>query len=62
MIKQPLTSKEFEVYLNRLAHFAIEYYDNPSAYSVTPGTNLGISRNLGRVSAKMSTSNRLFQM
>lgn len=41
MIKQPLTSKEFEVYLNRLAHFAIEYYDNPSAYSVTPDVTPG---------------------
>ncbi|VDO75661.1 unnamed protein product [Haemonchus placei] len=38
VIKQPLTSREFEVYLNRLAHFAIEYYNDPTVYDVTPST------------------------
>ncbi|KAK5978697.1 hypothetical protein GCK32_007279 [Trichostrongylus colubriformis] len=45
VIKQPLTSKEFEVYLNRLAHFAIEYYDNPTIYDVTPNVSPGFLYN-----------------
>nr|CDJ85559.1 Pyridoxal phosphate-dependent decarboxylase domain containing protein [Haemonchus contortus] len=45
VIKQPLTSREFEVYLNRLAHFAIEYYNDPTVYDVTPNVSPGFLYN-----------------
>ncbi|WKY02379.1 hypothetical protein Q1695_015990 [Nippostrongylus brasiliensis] len=45
IIRQPLTSREFEVYLNRLAHFAIDYYNNPTVYNVTPDVMPGFLYN-----------------
>ncbi|KAL6726349.1 hypothetical protein Aduo_008332 [Ancylostoma duodenale] len=45
MIAQPLTSKEFEVYLHQLARFAVDYYDDPCIYNVTPEVSPGFLYN-----------------
>ncbi|KJH40065.1 hypothetical protein DICVIV_14020 [Dictyocaulus viviparus] len=45
LIREPVTSAEFESYLNSLACFAIEYYDNPTAYNVTPDVKPGFLYN-----------------
>ncbi|EPB71231.1 pyridoxal-dependent decarboxylase domain protein [Ancylostoma ceylanicum] len=45
MIAEPVTSKEFEVYLHQLARFAVDYYDNPCIYNVTPEVTPGFLYN-----------------
>ncbi|KJH40446.1 hypothetical protein DICVIV_13597, partial [Dictyocaulus viviparus] len=45
LIREPVTSAEFESYLDSLACFAIEYYDNPTAYNVTPDVKPGFLYN-----------------
>uniref|UniRef100_A0A0K0CYD2 Aromatic-L-amino-acid decarboxylase n=1 Tax=Angiostrongylus cantonensis TaxID=6313 RepID=A0A0K0CYD2_ANGCA len=45
LIKEPVTSTEFELYLNRLARFVIQYYDKPTIYDVTPDVKRGFLYN-----------------
>ncbi|ETN84602.1 hypothetical protein NECAME_17088 [Necator americanus] len=45
MITEPVTSNEFEVYVQCLAQFAIDYYNNPTVYNVSPDVSQGFLYN-----------------
>ncbi|VDM56170.1 unnamed protein product [Angiostrongylus costaricensis] len=45
LINEPVTSTEFELYLNLLARFVVQYYDDPTIYDVTPDVKHGFLYN-----------------